>query len=79
MLTIPAPCISRDRRGGLFHASLNTWPNTIYILEAEGTIGPYLSTTIIYTGWALQLIILGLIRGGGDRRKPEDATPAVAA
>jgi uncharacterized protein len=65
----------------LFHASLNTWPNTMYVLEAEGTIGPYLSTTIIYSGWALQLFILGLLRGRGDRRKPADATaaPAVAA
>ncbi len=63
----------------LFHASLNTWPNTIYILEAQGTIGPYLSTTIIYAGWALQLMILGLVRGRGDRRKLDDATPAVAA
>jgi uncharacterized protein len=63
----------------LFHASLNTWPNTMYILEAEGTIGPYLSTTIIYAGWALQLVILGLLRGRGDRRKPAVATPAVAA
>jgi membrane protease YdiL (CAAX protease family) len=63
----------------LFHASLNTWPNTVYILEAEGTIGPYLSTTIIYAGWALQLLILGLIRGRGDRRQPDESTPAVAA
>jgi len=63
----------------LFHASLNTWPNTIYILEAEGTVGPYLSTTIIYAGWALQLLLLGLIRGRGDRRKSEDATAALAA
>jgi uncharacterized protein len=63
----------------LFHASLNTWPNTIYILEAQGTIGPYLSTTIIYAGWAIQLIILGLVRGRGDRRKTDDADPAVAA
>jgi len=63
----------------LFHASLNTWPNTIYILEAEGAIGPYVSTTIIYSGWALQLLILGLLRGRGDRRKPVDAPPAVAA
>jgi uncharacterized protein len=63
----------------LFHASLNTWPNTMYILEAEGTIGPYLSTTIIYSGWALQLFILGLVRGRGDRRRPADATPAIAA
>ena len=63
----------------LFHASLNTWPNTIYILEAQGTIGPYLSTTIIYAGWAIQLIILGRVRGRGDRRKMDDADPAVAA
>jgi membrane protease YdiL (CAAX protease family) len=63
----------------LFHASLNTWPNTIYILEAEGAIGPYLSTTIVYAGWAIQLVILGLLWGRGDRRKPADATPAVAA
>jgi len=63
----------------LFHASLNTWPNTIYILEAQGTIAPYLSTTIIYAGWAIQLIILGRVRGRGDRRKMDDADPAVAA
>jgi hypothetical protein len=63
----------------LFHASLNTWPNTIYILQAEGAIGPYLSTTIVYAGWAIQLVILGLLWGRGDRRKPADATPAVAA
>lgn len=63
----------------LFHASLNTWPNTVYIVETQGVIGPYLSTTIIYSGWALQLLILGLLRGRGDRRKSEDATPAVAA
>ncbi len=63
----------------LFHASLNTWPNTIYILEAEGTIGPYLSSTIIYSGWALQLLILGLLRGRGDRREKVEAKPAVAA
>ena len=63
----------------LFHASLNTWPNTVYIIEAEGAIGPYLSTTIIYTGWALQLFILGLLKGRGDRRQPAETTPAVAA
>jgi len=63
----------------LFHASLNTWPNTVYIIETQGTIAPYVSTTIIYSGWALQLLILGLIRGRGDRRQPEEATPAVAA
>jgi hypothetical protein len=63
----------------LFHASLNTWPNTIYILEAEGAIGPYVSTTIVYAGWAVQLLILGLLRGHGDRRQSADATPAAAA
>jgi len=63
----------------LFHASLNTWPNTIYILEAEGAVGPYLSTTIIYAGWALQLLILGLLRGRGDRRQPAVANPEIAA
>jgi CAAX protease family protein len=63
----------------LFHASLNTWPNTIYILEAEGAIGPYLSTTLIYSGWALQLLILGLLRGRGDRRQPPNEVAAVAA
>jgi CAAX protease family protein len=63
----------------LFHASLNTWPNTIYILEAEGAIGPYVSTTIVYSGWALQLLILGLLRGRGDRREKVEAKPAVAA
>jgi membrane protease YdiL (CAAX protease family) len=63
----------------LFHASLNTWPNTVYILEAQGTIGPYLSTTIIYAGWAVQLVVLGLLWGRGDRRKTAEAKPAVAA
>ena len=63
----------------LFHASLNTWPNTIYILESEGAIGPYLSTTIIYAGWALQLLILGLLRGRGDRRQPVETNPEIAA
>lgn len=62
----------------LFHASLNTWPNTLFILEAEGTLAPYISTTIIYSGWALGLLVLGLIRGRGDRRKRE-AVPAMAA
>ncbi len=63
----------------LFHASLNTWPNTVYILEAEGAIGPYLSATIIYLGWAVQLVVLGLLRGRGDRRQAAEAKPAVAA
>ena len=64
----------------LFHASLNTWPNTLYVLESEGTLGPYISTTIIYTGWACQLFILGLLRGRGDRRQADGAeTPTMAA
>jgi membrane protease YdiL (CAAX protease family) len=63
----------------LFHASLNTWPNTLYILETEGTLAPYTSATIVYTGWAIGLLILGLIRGRGDRRRAADAGSAVAA
>lgn len=63
----------------LFHASLNTWPNTLFLLESEGTIGPYVSSTIIYVGWACQLVLLGLIRGRGDRRGPVEAAPSVAA
>ena len=63
----------------LFHASLNTWPNTLFILEAEGTLAPYISTTIIYSGWAIALLVLGLIRGRGDRRKRPAAVSAMAA
>ena len=63
----------------LFHASLNTWPNTLYILEAEGTLGPYISTSILYSGWAVILVILGLIRGRGDRRNTAEVSPAMAA
>lgn len=65
----------------LFHASLNTWPNTLAVLESEGTLGPYISSTIIYTGWACQLFLLGLIRGHGDRRQPGEAAdaPTIAA
>ena len=63
----------------LFHASLNTWPNTLNILESEGAIGPYVSTTIIYTGWACQLFLLGLIRGRGDRRGQIEPAPTIAA
>ena len=63
----------------LFHASLNTWPNTLYILEAEGTLGPYISTSILYCGWAVVLVILGLMRGSGDRRQATQESPALAA
>ena len=41
----------------LFHASLNTWPNTLFILEAQGTVGPYISTSILYSAWAILLIL----------------------
>jgi CAAX protease family protein len=63
----------------LFHASLNTWPNTLFLLETDGVIGPYVSSTIIYVGWACQLVLLGSIRGRGDRRGPVEAAPSVAA
>jgi CAAX protease family protein len=63
----------------LFHASLNTWPNTLYILQEEGALGPYISTSIIYCGWAAQLVILGLLRGRGDRRERPEAAPTLAA
>jgi membrane protease YdiL (CAAX protease family) len=63
----------------LFHASLNTWPNSLYIFETEGTLGPYISTTILYSGWVVLLVILGLLRGRGDRRNAAPASPAVAA
>jgi membrane protease YdiL (CAAX protease family) len=63
----------------LFHASLNTWPNSLYIFETTGTLGPYISTTILYSGWAVVLVILGLLRGRGDRRRAEPASPAIAA
>jgi membrane protease YdiL (CAAX protease family) len=47
----------------LFHASLNTWPNTLFILEQQGIIGPYISTTILYTGWACLLILFSQLSG----------------
>jgi len=63
----------------LFHASLNTWPNTLFLLETDGVIGPYVSSTIIYVGWACQLVLLGSLRGRGDRRGPVEDAPSVAA
>jgi membrane protease YdiL (CAAX protease family) len=63
----------------LFHASLNTWPNAFYILEQDWALGPYTSTTIIYCGWAAQLVILGLLRGRGDRRQQAEAAATIAA
>jgi membrane protease YdiL (CAAX protease family) len=63
----------------LFHASLNTWPNSVTVLEDDGTLGPYISTTILYCAWAAILFILGALRGRGDRREQPVAPPAVAA
>jgi membrane protease YdiL (CAAX protease family) len=63
----------------VFHASMNTWPNSLLVLDAEWTVGPYFSSTVIYAGLAVQLVILGFLRGRGDRRKAADATRAVAA
>jgi uncharacterized protein len=63
----------------LFHSSLNTWPNTLFVLEAEGTLGPYISTTVIYAGWAALLVILGLLRGRGYRREEPEAFQTLAA
>ena len=54
----------------LFHASLNTWPNTLFILEAQGALGPYLSTSILYSAWAILLVILGQLKP--DRSAPQD-------
>lgn len=63
----------------LFHASLNTWPNTLYVLQEDGSLGPYISTSIIYCGWAAQLVILGLLRGHAERRQRADDEPSLAA
>lgn len=63
----------------LFHASQNTWPNSLFLLESEGTIGPYVSTTLIYACWACQLFLFGLTRGRADRRRPRQPTAEAAA
>ena len=63
----------------LFHASMNTWPNTLYILDAETSLVPYISSTILYSVAAALLAALGFLRGRGDRRKATEAKPAVAA
>lgn len=61
----------------LFHASLNTWPNTLFIVEAQGTLGPYIATSILYAGWATLLVIAGQISQGKSaltmRRESTDA------
>ena len=56
----------------LFHASLNTWPNALYFIEEGGSLGPYISGTILYTGWACLLILFGQLAGGRSR---ESALP----
>jgi membrane protease YdiL (CAAX protease family) len=63
----------------LFHASQNTWPNSLFLLESEGTIGPYVSSTLIYAGWACQLFLFGLTKGRADRRQARQTAPEVAA
>ena len=61
----------------LFHASLNTWPNTIFILEYEGVVGPYISTSILYAAWAILLILLEQLTPRQSALKPRaDATRA---
>jgi hypothetical protein len=63
----------------LFHASLNTWPNTLFILEAQGTLGPYISTTILYTAWAIILIILDQLAPRRSALRPRRDTSQAAA
>ena len=58
-------------------------PRVVWVMvpagnATEGVIGPYVSTTIVYTGWAIQLVLLGLINGRGDRRKRTDALSLAA-
>jgi len=63
----------------LFHASLNTWPNTLFILEEQGTVGPYISTTILYVGWACLLVIFGQLSDKWSAIKPRQDTFEAAA
>ena len=63
----------------LFHASLNTWPNTIFILETQGTIGPYVSTSILYTGWAILLMLLDQLSPPRSALKPRSEAHRAAA
>lgn len=42
----------------LFHASLNTWPDALFIVEAKGTLGPYINSTLLYVAWAVALVLL---------------------
>ncbi|MDQ6710024.1 MAG: CPBP family intramembrane metalloprotease [Candidatus Dormibacteraeota bacterium] len=63
----------------LFHASLNTWPNTVFILEEQGALGPYLTTTILYVGWACLLWIFGQLSDRWSVLKPRQRTAEAAA
>jgi CAAX protease family protein len=63
----------------LFHASLNTWPNTLFILEAQGTLGPYISTTILYVGWAVVLVLLNQLSPARSAVKPRAESTRAAA
>lgn len=63
----------------LFHASLNTWPNTLFILEAQGALGPYLSTSILYVAWAILLILLDQLSPSRSALRPRQDTNQLAA
>lgn len=63
----------------LFHASLNTWPNTLFILEEQGALGPYLSITILYVGWACMLLIFGQLADRWSALKTRRQTIEAAA
>jgi membrane protease YdiL (CAAX protease family) len=63
----------------LFHASLNTWPNTLFILEAQGTLGPYISTTILYVGWAVVLVLMNQLTPERSAVRPRAESSRAAA
>lgn len=63
----------------LFHASLNTWPNTLFILEAQGTLGPYVSTTILYCAWAILLVLLNQLTPERSAVRPRAESSRAAA
>lgn len=63
----------------LFHASLNTWPNTLFILEAQNSAGPYLASTMLYLGWALLLLLLHQLTPDKSALKERRETAEAAA
>ena len=63
----------------LFHASLNTWPNALYFIEEGGSLGPYISGTILYTGWACLLILFGRLAGGQAPERRRVREPLIEA